>query len=532
MELSLIIKLVVFFIDISGLGLILLVNVKKGGGRIAHLFTLMGFLMFIWVNFAYLARVLPPAKGLFLIKAAWAITPLFFVTIYFFISALLERRRNHSAIKTVLLLLGILNIPFVLFTPLVIENIWFNSAGVLEIEYGMLAVLFFMEVLALTVLNFYLLFKKRAKASQEKRKKIDYLLFGFSFFFAMNAIFNIFLPVFFKVFHLYSFGDYSTIVLLSFIAYAIVTQKLFGIKVVLTKALVVVIGVLLLGNILASGSVPEFIWSVCLFLFFLFFGFLLIRSVRREIEQREKLKAAYKKLQRIDQSKTEFISIASHQLRTPLSAIKGYLSMVLEGDFGSVPPKQEKALRKVYQSGDRLIQLVENLLNVSRISQGRMKYDLEKDDLREVVDKIVDEMSPMAKKKKVGIEYKKPKNLAAAEMDREKISEVITNLIDNAIKYTDQGKITIKLQNAHVNTEEPQVRFCITDTGMGVKKDEIKNLFKKFSRAPETSVVNTEGVGLGLYVAKKIIEDHGGEIWVESKGEGKGSKFIFELPAA
>lgn len=526
-----IIKLIVFFIDIFGIGLIWLIYSKKGNSKTAHLFALMGGLMFIWVNFAYLARVLSSQYGIFLIKAAWAITPLFFITIYLFIDILLKEKNNKLIFKGAFLLTGVLNIPFVLFTPLVIRDIWFNSAGVLEIDYGRLAAVFFLEVFAFTVLNFYLLFKKRANISKNEKRRIDYLLVGFSFFFVMNAVFNIFLPVFFRVFHLYSFGDYSTIVLLAFIAYAIIKQRLFDIKVVLTRALIIIISILLFGNILASDSNLEFIWSGGLFASFLFFGFLLIRSVNKEIEQRKKLKKAYQRLQKVDEAKTEFLSIASHQLRTPLAAIKGYLSMMMENDFGQVAPSQKKALKKVYQSNERLIQLVENLLNVSRISQGRMAYDFEKGDLGELADKIVDEMSGVIQKKGLKFSYKRPKRILPVKFDREKIGEVITNLIDNAVKYTKNGRIDIKLRNKDVKTSSPKVEFRISDTGIGICSEEKKNLFSKFSRGKKTSLVYTEGVGLGLYVAKKIVRAHGGEIQVESRGEGKGSEFIFILPA-
>jgi signal transduction histidine kinase len=205
--------------------------------------------------------------------------------------------------------------------------------------------------------------------------------------------------------------------------------------------------------------------------------------------------------------------------------------MILEGDFGKISPKQKQALQKVFQSNDRLVQLVENLLNVSRISQGRMSYNFEKGDLDKVVDKVIDELKPEAVKKRIKLTYKKPKSLARVRMDWEKISEVATNLIDNAIKYTPPGgEINIKLQNSDTRSENPKVKCSISDNGMGISEDEMRNLFEKFSRAESSSVVNTEGTGLGLYVARKIIKDHGGSVWAESKGRGKGSKFIFELP--
>ncbi len=131
----------------------------------------------------------------------------------------------------------------------------------------------------------------------------------------------------------------------------------------------------------------------------------------------------------------------------------------------------------------------------------------------------------------IKITYKKPKKLALANLDWEKISEVATNLIDNAIKYTPKnGKVFVRLQNLDIKTANPKVKFSISDNGIGISQDEMRNLFKKFSRSENSSVINTEGTGLGLYVAKKIIKDHGGNIWAKSEGRGKGSEFCFKLP--
>ncbi|MFW5888293.1 MAG: ATP-binding protein [Patescibacteria group bacterium] len=529
-------KILVFLINFIGIWLTFVVYRYAPRKKIKRIFLGMFLAMFCWVNFAYLARFLgrdhSELSFLFL-KTAWFATPILFFLIYFLLIFFLRVEKRYRNLSKTVLVLGIASSLIAGFSDLTIKGSKFKNGG-LVINYGDFMLPFLIIVFFFMIVSFYVLYREYYKLSKnsDAKDKFFYILLGLLLFYSCNSIFNIILPIFGGIVKLYWIGDYSAIFLLSFIAYAVIKKELFGVKILFVKALIVIIAILLSVNIITSGSLIEYMWRTILFVSFLFFGYLLIKSVRREIEQREKLKSAYKKLQRIDESKTEFISIASHQLRTPLSAIKGYLSMVLEGDFGPVPANQKKALKKVYQSGDRLIQLVENLLNVSRISQGKMVYNFEKTDLREVVDKIVDELSQAAKKKKIKVDYKKPKKLALVNIDWEKMSEVITNLVDNAIKYTEKGKIVIKLQNAYINTDDPKVRFCITDTGMGVSGDDIKNLFKKFSRAPETSVINTEGTGLGLYVAKKIIEGHNGKIWVESKGKGKGAKFIFELPVA
>jgi signal transduction histidine kinase len=238
------------------------------------------------------------------------------------------------------------------------------------------------------------------------------------------------------------------------------------------------------------------------------------------------LRLANDKLTRLDQAKSEFISIASHQLRTPLTVIKGYISMMLEKSFGELNSAELEALKKVYDSNERLIKLVENLLNISRIESGRLQFMFEDMHLETVVDSVMEELETTAKKKKLRLYYKKPsKFLPLVKLDTEKIRQVIMNLIDNSIKYTNKGSVTVALRQVKKNIE-----FSVSDSGMGISKTDLKSLFKKFSRGKDVSLVHTEGTGLGLYVAKQMVQSHHGKIWAESKGVGKGSKFVFTLP--
>lgn len=249
-------------------------------------------------------------------------------------------------------------------------------------------------------------------------------------------------------------------------------------------------------------------------------------KLKEEVEKATRdLKQANEKLRRLDAAKSEFISIASHQLRTPLTVIKGYVSMVLEGSFGKISKQQHDALGKVYESSERLIQLIENLLNISRIESGRLQYSFQPVDFGKMVENVAEELESVAGKKGLRLIYKKPKEkIPEISLDEEKIRQAVMNLIDNSIKYTKKGSVTVSLKR-----EKGRVVFCVQDTGMGISQEEMENLFKKFSRGSGTSLIHTEGTGLGLYVAKQIVKGHGGEIWAESKGESKGSKFCFSL---
>jgi signal transduction histidine kinase len=242
------------------------------------------------------------------------------------------------------------------------------------------------------------------------------------------------------------------------------------------------------------------------------------------VEATKELINAYKELKKLDESKTEFLSLASHQLRTPLSTIKGYLSMILEGDYGPISEEVKEAVKTVYQSNERLIGLVNDLLNVTRIEAGKLEYNPTLSDLEKLIKEVTEEMKLPAKKKNLKIEVFVEK-LPKFNFDPEKIRQVLINLLDNAIKYTEKGKITViaKTQNSNVRVE-------VKDTGIGISRERLNSLFQWFSRGRGVYRLESGGFGLGLYIAKKIIEKAKGKIWAESEGEGKGSTFIFTLP--
>jgi len=243
-------------------------------------------------------------------------------------------------------------------------------------------------------------------------------------------------------------------------------------------------------------------------------------------EQIQELRKAYEELKKLDQAKSEFISIASHQLRTPLTTIKGYISMILEKSYGQMSRKIKKPLENINVSNERLIKLVNDLLSVSRIEAGKIELDLAKVSIEKTIAEVIDELAIIAEKKKIYLKFKKAKKpLPEITADKDKIRQVIINLIDNAIRYTNQGGITVTCR-----TEKAKYRIEITDTGEGMTKEEISKLFESFSRGKAGPRFWTEGAGLGLYIAKKFVEMHQGKIWVESAGKNKGSTFYIELP--
>jgi signal transduction histidine kinase len=230
-------------------------------------------------------------------------------------------------------------------------------------------------------------------------------------------------------------------------------------------------------------------------------------------------------LKQLDTAKSEFLSIASHQLRTPISALKGYLSMLLEGDFGKVPDKQRQIIADLFESASRLARLINIFLNVSRIESGRFKLDRTVVDVNALVENVLKELQGQFISKKLKVTFTPAKNMRKLFVDSDKVREVILNLIDNAIKYTPSGSIAIA-----TTEEKNDFHFICKDTGIGIRPDDARSLFRKFVRGTGIAQVNTQGSGLGLYIAQRVVSEHGGHIWVESEGLEKGSSFQFILP--
>jgi len=241
---------------------------------------------------------------------------------------------------------------------------------------------------------------------------------------------------------------------------------------------------------------------------------LLIRDITRE--------------RQIERIKTEFVSLAAHQLRTPLSAIKWTLQMLLEGDLGKLTKEQVETLKKSYQSNERMIHLIDSLLEVTRMEEGSYLFQTSLFALESLVESAVNTFQEEANNKGIRLIFHKPKEkLPKVKIDTEKIQFVISNLLDNAIRYTPKGgEVTVSLKY-----DKKGIECWVQDTGIGIPKEQQGRVFERFFRGVNAIRLDTAGTGLGLYLCKNIVEAHGGKIWFSSE-ENKGSRFSFWLPVA
>ncbi len=228
-----------------------------------------------------------------------------------------------------------------------------------------------------------------------------------------------------------------------------------------------------------------------------------------------------------DKIKSEFVSIASHELFTPITAIEGYLSMILDENMGKIDSRARGYLEKVYSSARRLSFLVKDLLSVSRIESGKMRVELQSLDLVKTIGETIDQLQFLADEKHLKLDFRKPYvpiPLVLADYDR--LMEVLINLIGNSIKYTPEGAVTVSAEEIRNSNF---VRVDISDTGIGMSKEAQAHLFEKFYRIASPETTNISGTGLGLFITKSIMEKMGGNISVKSK-QGEGSTFSITIP--
>jgi len=249
----------------------------------------------------------------------------------------------------------------------------------------------------------------------------------------------------------------------------------------------------------------------------------------------DRLERTNQELKRIDEIKSEFVSVASHELRTPLAAIKNAIQLILKGKTGEINEAQEKFLSMADRNINRLTNILNNLLNLSRIESGKIQMKFENFELKKLIELTASSLKPQADEKSVLITFEAPEHLPEVYGDQEKIEQILTNLIGNAIKFTpERGQILLtarpcsKDQN---NEHGDKIAVAVKDSGIGIPREHLEAIFEKFHQVEGSLHRSISGTGLGLAITKGLVEAHQGKIWVESE-VGKGSTFIFTLPVS
>ncbi len=438
-------------------------------------------------------------------------------------------------------LVGIIYLPIVVFVPTSQSLLAFNLNTCLSVE-GPIAFYTYIAEVAYTIGIILIVIRRLHQEHVRKnRQEIIFVGGGLLLLLLSFSLGNI-VSSFTENWNYAQIGLFMMPVFIGFLAYSIIRFGILNTKLISSQALIAGVWFLVFALLFIDGKQNIMIVTTITLLFISIIGYVLIKTVRREVSQRERLEQLSKnlevsnlqlsdandKLKSLDKLKTEFLSLASHQLRSPLTAIKGYASMLSEGAFGPLQEKQDEAVKRVYASAQGLVNVVEDLLNVSKIEQGGMKYEFIPTDVRKLVLDLVNEMKIPAENKHLEFKADIPEHDAfMVTADPTKLKQVFLNLVDNSIKYTKSGFVRVSLTR---DTNKKTVTFSVQDSGIGITEETKERLFQKFSRG-EGGKLNTGGSGLGLYLAREIARAHKGDISIESDGTS-GATFSVSLPAS
>ncbi|MDP3982106.1 MAG: ATP-binding protein [bacterium] len=519
---------------LSGTFIVLLgtiVLLRGSSDRVNRVFFAFAFSVTFWV----LSVLLSDNSTTEMMALFWArsaiVGPIFIPAIFLYFSLVFPKDKLSSNPWLSALIFA----PSLLLLPLVptsynVESVSLETWGV-DFAPGALYLIFLVYLIAYIIATAIVLFRNYKVSNETEKIQIIYVAFGWVVAIAIGLISNLLLPLLGETRGSVLGPSIAIIPWVGLTTYAILKHHLFDIKVIATEIFTTLLLLVLAINVLNFDTTAQLIFNIGILIGAAIIGIFLIRSVIWEVRMRKELQKAYEELKRLDKAKSEFVSIASHQLRTPLTAIKGYISMIREGVYKNNPQKQDQAMESVYASNERLIRLVNDLLSLSRLESGKIEIQREEVSIEKLVQDTLNEISIKAKEKGIELRIEMPEEkLPSFFADGPKVRNALLNIIDNAIRYTEKGSVIVRILPIYQGNKIDKVQIQIQDTGEGMDQEELQGLFESFRRGKTGQQTWTEGAGLGLYIAKRFLELQGGRVWAESPGKGKGSTFTIELP--
>jgi signal transduction histidine kinase len=499
----------------------------------AKLLSILFLLFSIWavIDIAIWASN-DPAVVLFWWSIIVLIEPIIYIVGFYTVFAFLFDRFPKFRTN---IIVSLLLVPHIIFTPTDLNISAINlydcdaTEGALAYIYTyLLEFIFITAICAITFLRY------RKLSNPREKKAVAFFTLGMIAFLIAFTSGNVIGSIT-ENWNLAQYGLFGMPIFVGFLAYIIVEFKIYNITVIGSQVLIVSLWMLIGSMLFIAQSTQTKMVAAFTLIMSVALGMVLVRSVKRTIRQRDQieklasgLERANNRLRELDRQKSEFVSIASHQLRSPLTAMRGYASMLAEGSYGPVNEQQKDIMIRIQDSSRMMAESVEDFLSVSRIESGQMRYEYSEFNLREFAEHTVDDLRAEAVKQGLLLLYKTDlKGKGLVRGDKGKIQQILHNLINNALKYTPKGTITVYVHD-DVKAKRLYVEFI--DTGIGMSEATLHDLFLKFSRAKNANSVNIKGTGLGLFVARELARAMGGDITAHSEGDGKGSRFVLTLP--
>jgi signal transduction histidine kinase len=350
-----------------------------------------------------------------------------------------------------------------------------------------------------------------------------FLIFFFSATFAVSILAEGAASLYAYNYEIY--GLFGMPILLIYLGYLIVRYKAFDLRIFGAQALVFSLLAVLASEFAFVSSLANRILVSITLVLTGFIGIVLIRSVRREISQRERIELLAKDLEQANKQQVALIHFITHQLKGFVAKSRNIFAMIQEGDYGKVPATMKPMIDEGFNSATKGAQTIQDILNASNIKSGKVSMAMTPFDFKALVESIVNTLKPNADAKGIALTLTKSEDSITVTGDQMQLENAIKNLVDNTIKYTPQGSVNISLTK-----ENNIVRFVTQDTGVGITAEDMQHLFTEGGHGKNSQKINVDSTGFGLYIVKSIIEAHKGKVWAESEGAGKGSKFTVELP--
>jgi signal transduction histidine kinase len=399
--------------------------------------------------------------------------------------------------------------------PIIIFNLFFH------LLYFLYVAVYALAVLIVLLIRF-------SHSTGIVRNRIAYILLGTSLPWAVAITTNVVLPLF-GVFTYNWLGQVSTFFSTTVISYGIFRSRLFDVRVITTELLALVLSFISFVQILLSANEKQTFFEAGIFILLLVISYILIRSVHREVEQRELIEKQERELEAVNKQQESLLHFISHEIKGYLTKNEAMFASIIQGDFGQVSPELLNMSGMALADVRKGVRTVLDILDASNLKKGTVSFSKTVFDMKDTVESMVEHLKPAADEKRLKIETSMAWELPCkVSGDEAKVRDhVVRNLIDNAIKYTPAGSIKVEVLRAG-----DVVRFSVRDSGVGITDEDKKRLFTEGGHGKDSIKINVHSTGYGLFIAKQVVDAHGGKIWAESDGPGKGSRFVVELPAA
>ncbi|MCU0680581.1 MAG: ATP-binding protein [Planctomycetes bacterium] len=492
--------------------------VSKLLSSLAIVFVIWVFLdLIVWVN--DLSTVMSFAWSFF-----GLVTSLIFI-LSAYLSYVFLFKKDVSLKTKILTLLFLL--PIIIFTPTLFsiqdfDTTWCvaNESTTFMIYYYTIGLIYFLVTLFLGIKKIFY-----TKDSTKKKEAVYFttgiclflLAFGFTSFLASYLTDSGIVPSY----SIEPYGLFGMVIFMTFLAYLIVKFKSFNIKLIATQALVWGV-IILIGSqfFFIQNPTNKILNSVTLIISSVL-GFSIVRSVKKEVALREELEVA-------NNNQQSLIHFISHQLKGFFTKSKMIFAGILEGDFGESSTNLKEVVKEGLLSDDNAVSMIQSILGASNLKKGTTTYNMKEVDFSNVLKKVCDGFIKEFENRGLELKFNIPEIPIKILADSTQIDQVVKNLVDNSLKYTLKGSIEVSLSSLKKDGKD-KVLLTIKDTGVGLSESDKKKLFTEGGKGDESLKVNVNSTGYGLYIVKKIVENHGGKIWAESEGRGLGSKFCVEL---